>query len=359
MALPKTYTSLTYTTPSSLPHLTQAPLPQTGPGEVLVKIHAAAINPVDIQLWGNPVIGWLKGTKEKGIGRDYSGVVVAIGHELKKSGEWKVGDEVYGLCNRPTGEGTFAQYLAVAPGEPIAKKPKSLSHEQAAAIPLVVLTAFACLDWLPSESKSPNEKRRVIVSGASGGVGIWCVQLAKKLYNCHVIGICSDRNVDFVKGLGADEVVDYGKEDVVKTLLEGRPEGRKFDLYVDCVGGTHVFSSWTELLHSHGAYITIVGDKTSRESMGGPATYFTYPSQVLRHVRGYLFGPRYANVILYQKSELLEQVASMADAGHIEVVVQEVVKGILNKSEYEEAWRKIKEYMAEGRVRGKIVLDID
>jgi len=246
--LPDSNTSLTYTQPSTSPHLTHTSLPECGPNKLLIKIHAAAINPVDIQLWGNPVIGWLAGKKEKGIGRDYSGEVVAIGEELQKSGKWNVGDEVYGLCNRATAEGTFTQYLSIGLGEPIAKKPKSLGHQEAAAVPLVVLTAFACLDWLPPESQSPNEKRRVVVSGASGGVGIWCVQLAKKLYDCHVIGICSGRNAEFVKELGADEVIDYGKRDVAKTLLEGRPGGKKYDLYVDCVGGTDMFNHWVSLL---------------------------------------------------------------------------------------------------------------
>jgi NADPH:quinone reductase-like Zn-dependent oxidoreductase len=246
--LPENNTSLTYTQPSTPPHLTHTPLSEPGPNEILVKIHAAAINPVDIQLWGNPVIGWLAGKKEKGIGRDYSGEIVAIGEELRKGGKWNVGDEVYGLCNRATGEGTFTQYLSVVPGEPIAKKPKSLNHQEAAAIPLVVLTAFACLDWLPTETQSPNVKRRVIVSGASGGVGIWCVQLAKKLYDCHVIGICSGRNADFVKSLGADEVIDYGTQDVAKALLDGRPEGKKYDLYIDCVGGTEMFNHWVSSL---------------------------------------------------------------------------------------------------------------
>lgn len=244
-SLPSSNTSLTYTHPSTQPHLAHTSLPTPGPTDLLLKIHAAAINPVDIQLWGNPVIGWLAGKKEKGLGRDYAGTIISIGSELAKTGKWEVGDEVYGLCSRPTGEGTFTQYLCVKEGEPIAKKPKSLGFGEAAAIPLVVLTAFACLDWLPSESKSPNPgPRRVVVAGASGGVGIWCVQLAKKLYGCHVVGICSGRNADFVRGLGADEVVDYASQDVVKTLLDRRPEGRKYDLYVDCVGGTEMFAHW-------------------------------------------------------------------------------------------------------------------
>lgn len=376
-SLPSSNTSLTYTQPSTSPHLNHTPLPNLSPTDILVKIHTAAINPVDIQLWGNPVIGWLAGKKEKGIGRDYSGTIVSLGDEIKKGGKWSVGDEVYGLCSRPTGEGTFTEYLCVKQGEPIAKKPKSLTHQEAAAIPLVVLTAFSILDWLPAVSQSPNEKRRVVVAGASGGVGIWVVRLAKKLYDCHVIGICSGRNAEFVKELGADEVIDYSKQgvDVAKTLLDGRPGGKKYDLYADCVGGTEMFNHWvsyldleniqdllifvqTELLHTNGSYITIVGDKTSRVAMGGPMTYFTHPSQVMRHIRGYIFGPRYANVLLYAKSELLEQVATMADEGKTKVVVQDVVKGILNDGESEAAWEKIKEYMVGGRVRGKIVVDI-
>lgn len=92
--------------------------------------------------------------------------------------------------------------------------------------------------------------------------------------------------------------------------------------------------------------------------MGGPLTYFTYPSQVLRHIRGYLFGPRYANVILYQKSELLEQVRELAEKGDVKVVVQDVIKGILDEEHHKEAWEKVKDYMVEGRVRGKIVVEI-
>ncbi|KAJ4363808.1 hypothetical protein N0V95_001003 [Ascochyta clinopodiicola] len=353
-------TSLTYTTPESLPHLTHTPLPTLGPGDLLIKIHAAAINPVDIQLWGNPLIGYVAGRKEKGIGRDYSGTVLALGSSLQDSETWRVGDEVFGLCNRPLGEGTFSQYLKVSPAtEPISKKPSAWTFEEAAAVPLVVLTAFSCLDWLPGPGQSPNgETRRVIISGASGGVGMWCVQLAKKLYRCDVTAICSGRNAEFVRDLGADTVIDYSQQDVARTLLDGRPEGRKYDLYVDCVGGTEMFAHWHDLLHKAGAYITIVGNKTSRTAVGGPLTYFTYPSQIWRHIYGYFSGPRYANVLLYQKGELLEQVAELADEKDVEVVVQDVVKGVLSEEGHKEAWEKIRQYMVEGRVRGKIVVSI-
>jgi NADPH:quinone reductase-like Zn-dependent oxidoreductase len=362
LQLPDSNTSLTYTSPSSPPHLTHTPLPALGPHDIIVKVHAAAINPVDIQLWGNPLIGFLFSKKEKGIGRDYAGTIAALGSALQNSSQsrWEVGDRVFGLCNRPVGEGTFTQYLRILPGEPIAKMPRAWVFEEAAAVPLVVLTAFACLDWLPPPPKSPNmEERRVVVCGASGGVGMWAVQLAKKVYGCHVAAICSGRNADFVRGLGADEVIDDLEQNVAETLLASRPEGRKYDLYVDCVGGTQIFEHWHKLLHKDAAYITIVGDKTSRTAMGGPLTYFTYPSQIWRHVYGYFVGPRYANVLLYQKSELLEQVAKLADDQGVQVVVQHVVKGILSETEHSDAWEKVNGYMIEGRVCGKIVVSIE
>lgn len=113
-----------------------------------------------------------------------------------------------------------------------------------------------------------------------------------------------------------------------------------------------------DLLHTSGAYITIVGDKTDRASLGGPPTYFTNPSQILRHIRGYLFGPRYANVVFAPKSELLEQVTHLADRGDIKVEVQDVVQGVLSEEGHQAAWEKVKEYMIEGRVRGKIVVGV-
>ncbi|KAF2641329.1 GroES-like protein [Massarina eburnea CBS 473.64] len=354
--LPESYTSLTWTGPSTPPHLHHSPLPLPSAHEVLIKIYYAAINPVDIQLWGNPVIGWLAGKKEKGIGNDYSGTVVAVGDAVR--GKWHVGDEVFGLFSRPTGDGTFSEYVRVVPGrDPIARKPKVWSWQEAAAVPLVVLTAFACLDWLPKMREKEKESR-VVVSGASGGTGMWCVQLAKELYNCHVTGVCSARNAEFVKRIGADEVIDYTTQDVAKTLLASRPKGRKYDLYIDCVGGVEMFNHWHEILHKNGSYVTIVGDKTSRTAMGGPITYFTYPLQVLRFLRGYVSGPRYANVLFYAQTPLLEQVAQLGEEGKVEVVVQEIVKGVLEEGRSEEAWAKLQGVMEEGRVRGKVIVEI-
>lgn len=198
--------------------------------------------------------------------------------------------------------------------------------------------------------------------------------MAKKVYGCHVTGICSGKNGDFVRGMGADEVLDYTAVDVAGALLEEVKREGMFDLYIDCVGGVGMFEHWvsvdlllpvvllfaelskTSLLHSRGAYVTIVGDKTTRSSMGGPLTYLTWPSQVFRFLRGQILGPRYANIQFQERSEWLEEVKALAEDGKVEVEVQEVVPGILDDGS--EAWRKVFDLMEEGRVRGKIVVNI-
>jgi len=221
----------------------------------------------------------------------------------------------------------------------------------------VALTAFACLDWLPPPL-SATAQRTVVVRGASGGVGYWVVQLAKKLYNCYVIGICSEKNEDFVTDMGADEVVDYTNDYVVPALLSRRAGGRaprKYDLFVDCVGGTDIFPDMHELLHPNAAYVTIVGDKTSRTALGGPTTYLTHPAQILRYIKGKIWGPRYGCIGLYFDSKYLQQVAGLIERAEAKVVVQEVIGGVL---EEEAKWKKVVELMEEGRVRGKVVVEI-
>lgn len=120
-----------------------------------------------------------------------------------------------------------------------------MTHAQAASVPLVVLTAYACLSWVPPlGSFSSQRQRKVIIRGASGGTGTWLVQLAKVAYDCHVTAVCSSRNAEYVKELGADEVIDYTSQDVVQTLLSRRAAVGESDLIVDCVGGTDLLSSY-------------------------------------------------------------------------------------------------------------------
>ena len=98
--LPPSYKSLTYTHPSTPPHISHRPLNPPDPNSLLVRLHASSINPVDLQLWGSPLVGYLAGTKDKGIGRDYSGTVVRVGSKIASDSKWEVGDEVFGFfCN--------------------------------------------------------------------------------------------------------------------------------------------------------------------------------------------------------------------------------------------------------------------
>lgn len=177
--------------------------------------------------------------------------------------------------------------------------------------------------------------------------------MAKKHFKCNVTGICSGRNASFVQSLGVDSVIDYTKvSSLGDALLSQRPEGG-YDLIVDCVGGTELFGVYRKLLHSNGAYVTIVGDKTSRLTMGGPPTYITHPAQILRHIRGWIFGPRYGCIMLDPRTDWLETAKELVENGDVTVELQDVIDAGL-----EGGWEKAFKVLDEGRVRGKIVLRI-
>ncbi|KAK6583412.1 hypothetical protein PZA11_004488 [Diplocarpon coronariae] len=321
-----------------------APLPGN---EILVKVHAASINPCDIQLWRSGLVAVVAG--DKGMGRDFSGTVVAVGESVKG---WAEGDDIFGLLFHIFGQGTFSEYIRVNPAsDPVAKKPTSLTHEQAASIPLVGLTAYACLEWLPVPS---DTQRKVVIRGASGGTGSWLIQLAKTVHDCHVTAICSSKNTSYVEFLGADSVIDYTTQDVSHSLLSSLPS-TKYDLLIDCVGGTDLISSYEQLLHPRGAYLTIVGDKTDVRILGGPITYFTNPAQVIRYMKGYIWGPRYACISFVEKAEYLQQIASLVERGELKNVEIEILEGAFGERE---AWRTAIDAMQSMRARGKIVLTI-
>ena len=199
------------------------------------------------------------------------------------------------------------------------------------------------------------------------------------MFDCHVTAICSTRNAEFVQKFGADAVVDYSTQNVVETLLAQRAATREYDLLIDCVGGTELFASYVrlppfvdsstssfchltrvqqkQLLRPNGAYVTIVGDKTDVKTLGGPVTYFTSPAQIIRYISGYFFGPRYACVALYQKSEYLEQLVALRERGQLQVPIQEIIPSAFDERPGH-GWRRAVELMEGARVRGKVVLSI-
>lgn len=207
---------------------TSLPEPVIKENEVLVRVHAIATNPVDVKTrLGKGIAGRIKNEMPLILGWDISGVVTAVGSEVK---EFVVGDEVFGMVNFPGHGRAYAEYVAV-PATHMAKKPASITHQQAAASTLAALTAYQGL----FQQASLKEGQRVLVHAAAGGVGHFVVQLAKHA-GAYVIGTSSAVNKDFVLGLGADEHIDYRNqlfEEVVKDV----------DLVFDCVGGDIVTRS--------------------------------------------------------------------------------------------------------------------
>ncbi len=207
--------------------------------DVLIKIHAAATNPADWHLMrAEPFLARLENgllkPKNTRLGADVAGLVEAVGRNVT---QFQVGDEVFGELPL-NALGSFAEYVC-ANEEFLALKPVKLTFEQAAAVPLA---AFTALQGLRDKGQiKPGQK--VLINGASGGVGTFAVQIAKS-FGAEVTGVCSTRNLDMVRSIGADYVIDYTKEDFTQT-------GQRYDLIFDAVGNRSV-ADFKRALSLHG-----------------------------------------------------------------------------------------------------------
>jgi NADPH:quinone reductase-like Zn-dependent oxidoreductase len=195
--------------------------PTPADNEILVRVHAAAVNPLD---W-HSAAGWpyimrlssgVGAPTDPSTGVDFAGTVEAVGRQVTK---FKPGDEVFGGRN-----GAFAEYLVVREDRAVTHKPANVTFEQAAAIPIAAVTALQAL----RDQARVQPGQRVLINGASGGVGTYAVQIAKSL-GADVTGVCSTRNVELVRSLGADHVVDYKKEDFTAA-------NERYDVIIDNVG---------------------------------------------------------------------------------------------------------------------------
>src|ERR1043166_2981908 len=213
--------------------------------QVLIKVRAAALNPLDWRMMGGVPLPFrimmkmATPTAERavGIGRDGAGIVEAVGKEGK---QFKVGDEVFGTC-----EAAVAEY-ASAKEAGLAAKPAALSFEQAAAIPVAGLTA---LQGLRDKGKI-QAGQKVLINGAAGGVGTFAVQVAKT-FGAEVTGVCSGANVEMVLSIGADKVIDYTQEDFTKGA-------ERYDIILECVGNKP-FSECRPVLTNKGRYVIVGG----------------------------------------------------------------------------------------------------
>jgi len=202
-----------------------APEPVAGKGEVLIDVHASSVNPIDCKIRQGVLRAALRYSLPRTLGMDVSGVVAAVGEGVER---WKVGDEVIASPG-PRTPGTYAERTVVK-AEELGRKPKNLTHNEAASMPLAFLTAWQAL----VDKSQLKAGERVLIQAGAGGVGTLAIQIGKHL-GAFVLTTCSAANAEFVRGLGADQVIDYRSEawdqvasdiDVVLDAL-GLPEARK------------------------------------------------------------------------------------------------------------------------------------
>lgn len=223
--------------PPDVLQLIEVEKPAPKDGEILVEIHAASANPADYhRMRGGlaSVVTWLLRTPENPrLGADAAGRVEAVGNNVT---QFQPGDEVFGTC-----AGSFAEYASARENR-LALKPAKCSFEEAAAVPVAAITA---LQGLRDYGKIKSGQK-VLVNGASGGVGTFAVQIAKS-FGTEVTGVCSTRNLDMVRSIGADHVVDYTREDFTRN-------GQRYDLIYDAVGNRSV-SDYKRALNPQGTCV--------------------------------------------------------------------------------------------------------
>ncbi len=316
----------TYGSPDVL-ELREADKPDVADDEVLVRVSAASVNPADwYTLTGTPYLAraqmGLMGPKQRILGTDFAGTVEAVGADVT---QFRPGDEVFGGKN-----GAFAEYVCVRQDRAVVPKPANVTFEEAASVPVAALTA---LQGLRDKGRlQPGQK--VLINGASGGVGTFAVQIAKAL-GAEVTGVCSTRNVDLVRSLGADHVVDYTHEDFTRS-------DRRYDLMLD-IAGSRSWSECRRVLDPQAILVIVGAPKGNR--LTGPL--------------GHVAGLRLASVRSSQKVVFFVAKFNKADM----VVLQELleagkVKPVIDRryelSETADAFR----YLEEGHARGKIVITV-
>jgi NADPH:quinone reductase-like Zn-dependent oxidoreductase len=222
------------------------PAPQDD--EVLIRIHAASVNARDWRFMrAKPFFirlapGGLLGPRNRILGADVAGRVEAIGSKVR---QFKPGDEVFGYLPSATGRGTFAEYVC-ANENAITLKPANLTFEQAAAVPMAAITALQGL----RDHGNIQPGQKVLINGASGGVGTFAVQIAKA-FGAEVTAVCSRRNLDMARSIGADHVIDYTREDFIRN-------GQQYDLIL-AVNGYHPISDYLRALSPGGLYVVAGG----------------------------------------------------------------------------------------------------
>ncbi|MFC1572329.1 NAD(P)-dependent alcohol dehydrogenase [Candidatus Eisenbacteria bacterium] len=313
--------------PPDVLRIEEAQKPIPGDGEVLIKVHAASVNYADWGfLRGRPFLvrvwSGLINPKHKILGGDVAGRVEAVGKDAK---QLQPGDEVFGDIS-PSGWGAFAEYVCAGENT-LALKPANVTFEEAAAVPIAAVTA---LQGIRDKGQiQPGQK--VLINGSSGGVGTFAVQIAKS-FGAEVTAVCSTRNLDLGRSIGADHVIDYTQEDFTKN-------GQHYDLII-AANGYHPISDYRRSLTSKGVYVVTGGSM----------------AQVFQ---GMLLGPwismigskRMGNSMTQSNQEDLVFLGELLEAGKVVPVIDRRYP----LSEVAEALR----YLGEGHAKGKVVITLE
>jgi NADPH:quinone reductase-like Zn-dependent oxidoreductase len=289
-----------------------APRPEPASDEVLVRIHASGVNPVDWKVRAGYVKDWLKYKLPMIPGWDFSGIVEAVGAD---AANWRPGMEVYG---RPdiSRDGTYAEYIAVRASE-ISAKPKSLDHIHSAAIPLAALTAWQAL----FDAAELRAGQKVLIHAAAGGVGHFAAQFAK-WRGAFVAGTASSRNHEFLRELGVDQPIDY-------TSVRFEDVACDFDIVLDTQAGETRARSWG-VLKKGGILVTILGQPSQADAQA--------------------HGVRAAGIFVQPNPSQLNEIAALVDAGKVKPNIDAAFP-------LAEA-AKAHELGQTNHVRGKIVLQV-
>ena len=298
--------------------------------QILIKVRAAAVNPLDWHFMeGTPYIMRLMGTglrkpKIPRLGVDVAGQVEAVGKNVT---QFKPGDEVFGGKT-----GAFAEYVCARADRAVVLKPASLTFEQAASIPIAAITALQGL----RDKGHVQPGQKVLINGASGGVGTFAVQIAKSL-GAEVTGVCSTRNLELVRSLGADHVIDYTKEDFTKS-------DERYDVILDNVG-TQPLSGFRHALKPKGICVMIGGGGPNDGGLIGP---------LARPIKALLLSPFISQKMGMFMADLTKEdltiLGDLMQSGKVKPVIDRTYP----LSQIAEAMR----YLEAGHARGKVIITI-
>jgi NADPH:quinone reductase-like Zn-dependent oxidoreductase len=308
--------------------LESIPKPVPADDRVLVKVHAASVNPLDWHyMQGKPYImrptAGFGAPKSILMGADFAGTVEAVGKNVKR---FKPGDEVFG-----DRDGAFGEYVSVRENGAIALKPANMSMEQAAAVPVAGVTALQAL----RDKGMIRAGQKVLINGASGGVGTFAVQIAKS-YGAEVTGVCSTRNADMVRSIGADHVIDYTREDFTNGAA-------RYDLIIDNVGN-HSLAEIRRVLTPNGAMVGVGGP--SDNNWIGPLTGLAKAYVVSAFV-----SQKQVFMLANANQDDLDVLRELMQSGKLTPVIDRRYK----LSETPAAVS----YVEQGHARGKVIITVD